>query len=235
MSRVAGAAVVFLPLAVGLAMPASATFHEMQIEQVVGGVCGNPAAQAIQLRLRLDFQNQVGGRKLVAYDATGSNPITLLTFPSNVSNFVAGARILSLTPEAAAAFGITGDFTLAQRIPESYLAAGKVTFEDPGLGILWGLAWGGAAYTGSNTGFTDNDPDGNFNPAFGPHLPYNQAKGVLFQGTAGATSTNNAADYAQTAGAATLNSNAGNISTAPSCFFGDGFQSGDLSAWSGSQ
>jgi hypothetical protein len=235
MLRAAVAAIVVFPLALGFATPASASFHEMQIEQVVGGVCGDPAAQAIQLRLRDIGQNLVGGRKLIAYDATGANPITLLTFPGNVTNSALGARILVTTPESAAAFGIAGDFTLTQRIPESYLAAGKVTFEDSGLGVLWALAWGGAAYTGSNTGTMFNDPDGIFSPAVAVHLPYNQARSVLFQGAAGAMSTNNAADYALTTGAATLTNNTGNSSTTPACFFGDGFQSGDLSVWSGSQ
>ena len=32
--------------------PASATFHLMQIEQVIGGVDGNTGVQAIQLRMR---------------------------------------------------------------------------------------------------------------------------------------------------------------------------------------
>ena len=36
---------------VALASPALATFHEMQIEQVIGGVDGDPTAQAIQLRI----------------------------------------------------------------------------------------------------------------------------------------------------------------------------------------
>ena len=232
MLRLASAGVVLLVLALG--SPAGASFHDMQIEQVVGGVCGNPAAQAIQLRMRAAGQNLVSGKKLIAYDAGGNNPITLLTFPANVTNSALGTRILVTTAEANAAFGITGDFLLSQGIPESYLATGKVTFEDPVFfGILWSLAWGG--YAPSNTGNTENDPDGNFSPPLAIRLPYSQARSVLFQGAAGALSTNNAADYAQTAGAAVLTNNAAGTSTTPSCLFGDGFLSGDLSAWSASQ
>lgn len=35
-----------------------ATFHLMQIEQVVGGVCGDTTSQAIQLRMRDAGQNR---------------------------------------------------------------------------------------------------------------------------------------------------------------------------------
>ena len=42
-----------LTLGVGLlAQPAFATFHLMQIEQVIGGVNGDTSRQAIQLRMR---------------------------------------------------------------------------------------------------------------------------------------------------------------------------------------
>ena len=46
--------IVFAALATG---PARATFHFMQIEQVIGGANGDTAAQAIQLRMRLGGQN----------------------------------------------------------------------------------------------------------------------------------------------------------------------------------
>ena len=71
-----------------LALPAQATFHFMQIEQVIGGVNGDTTAQAVQLRMRFAGQTKVGGSQLVAYDAAGNNPITLLTFPDNVSTGV---------------------------------------------------------------------------------------------------------------------------------------------------
>ena len=44
------AAVVAMMLVLG-APPADADFHLMQIEQVIGGVNGDTAAQAIQLRM----------------------------------------------------------------------------------------------------------------------------------------------------------------------------------------
>ena len=39
------------------ALPAQATFHFMQIEQVIGGVNGDTTAQAVQLRMRFAGQN----------------------------------------------------------------------------------------------------------------------------------------------------------------------------------
>jgi hypothetical protein len=45
-------ATVFAVLALAAA-PAHATFHLMQVEQVIGGVGGYTSAQAIQLRMRL--------------------------------------------------------------------------------------------------------------------------------------------------------------------------------------
>jgi len=45
--------------------PAHATFHLMQVEQVIGGVSGDTSAQAIQLRMRLDGQGGVSKARLV--------------------------------------------------------------------------------------------------------------------------------------------------------------------------
>src|SRR5712671_6985861 len=80
-----------------LSLPASASFHLMQIEQVIGGVNGDTTAQAVQLRMRFGGQNFVGSTELIAYDAAGNNPITLVTIPSMVTNGAAGSRILITT------------------------------------------------------------------------------------------------------------------------------------------
>ncbi len=98
-------------------------------------------------------------------------------------------------------------------IPASYLAAGKLTFEsDAGL-VYWSLAWGGASYSGTNTGQTDNDADGNFSPPFAGPLP-SPAPGPCDSPARPADpSTNNAADYALTAGSAVFTNNAGTSGT----------------------
>ena len=186
-----------------------ASFHLMQIEQVIGGVNGDTTAQAVQLRMRFADQNFVGGANLIVVDAAGNNPITLLTFPSNVTISDAGSRILITTAGFASyeSSPIASDFTM-NAIPASYLAAGRPRFENSGS-IFWSVSWGGAGYTGPNTGTIDNDADGNFGPPFAGALPSTSTSALRFNGTASAQSTNNAADYSVTAGAATFTNNNG--------------------------
>ena len=204
----------------------------MQIEQVIGGVCGDATIQAVQLRLRFGGENFVSGARLVAYDATGVNPVVLLTFPNDVPNGAAGARILSVSSGFGGLFGPPPDFTLTNLIPESYLPAGRLTFEDPVGTIYWSLAWGGAAYTGPTTGEIDNDDDGDFGPPFDGPLPSSTTRALQFQGDFGDVSTTNADDYELTAGDALFTNNAGASGLVVGCLFADGFESGDTSAWS---
>src|SRR5438046_4609395 len=110
---------------------AHATFHLMQIEQVIGSVNGDTTAQAIQLRMRAAGQNFVSGGKLVVFDAAGLNPITVLNVASNVGNALAGDRVLiasanfpsHTTPPAVPVF------TMANLIPASYFAAGSLGWD----------------------------------------------------------------------------------------------------------
>jgi hypothetical protein len=229
-SRASAIAVLAL-LSAGLAYPAHASFHFMQIEQVSGGQCGHTRSQAVQLRMRAGGQNQVSGKKLVVLDASGSNPITVFTFPSNVTTSTLGSRILIVTSSAAPLLP-NADFVTSVMIPASYLAAGRLAFEDEGNIIYWSVSWGGAGYTGSNTGSTTNDADGNFGPAFASALPSATTQALLFGGAASALSTNNAADYAVTGGAAAFTSNDNEAVLFPECVFFDGFEGGNTSAWS---
>ena len=211
----------FVPLVVSLAVlaasPASASFHLMKIEQAIGGVGGATAQQAIQLRMRANGQNLVSQARLRAWDATGANPVTLIAFPSDVATGVQGRRVLVVSAAFAAAQpAISADFTMTNTIPPSYLAAGRLTFEDTVGTIYWSLAWGGAGYTGSHTGSTFNDADGNFGPAFGSALPSGSTQALLFSApdpAGAALSTTNLADYSVTAGAAVFTNNAGAAGT----------------------
>ena len=225
--------VVLAALAVAAASPGRASFHLMQIEQAVGGVCGATDRQAIQLRMRFSDQEFVAGKQLKAWDAAGANPIVLITFPNNVAVANQGSRILAVTDAMAAATGSHPDFTLSQRIPEGYLRAGRLTFEDGFGTIYWSLAWGGAAYTGSNLGNSTNDADGDVGPPVAIRLPFSTARSLLFSGAAADPSTSNLADYALSVGAAQLVNNADDPPVSlGTCVFGDGFITGDLSAWS---
>lgn len=192
------------------ALPAFASFHLMQIEQVIGGVSQDENHQAIQLRMRIAGQNLVSLARIRAWDAAGANPVLIINFTTNVANANMGDHILIASPLFAATWGPAPDFIMTNLIPAAYLAAGKLTFEDDsGAFVYWSLAWGGAAYTGTNTGTTDNDADGQFNPPFGSALPSIFNNALRFNGSASALSTNNAADYSVTAGAAVFVNNAG--------------------------
>jgi len=212
-----------LALAVGASLLASSpgftvptSFHLMQIEQAIGGVGGNMTLQAVQLRMRAPLQNEVVFSRVRAWDAAGLNPILVVDMMNNVPVGAVGSRVLISSSQFAAAFGPAPDFLMTNLIPASYLPAGKLTFEDDGGAIFWGLAWGGAAYTGTNMGIEPlNDPDLNFNPPFGSPLPSTTNQALLFPGAATAASTNNAADYVITAGNAVFTNNAGESATVP--------------------
>lgn len=207
----------------------------MQIEQVTGAYCGDPSAQAIQLRMRSAGQHLVSGTSLVAYDAAGANPVTLLTFPANAPSGSSGARILVATAAFSANAGAPpADFVLTTPIPASYLAAGRVAFQFGGS-AYWSLAWGGPAYTGANLGTFDNDADGDFNPPFGLPMPEHGAEAILFPGASNAMSTNNAADYLISPDPATWGNNAGTLAAADGCLFDDGFDTGNAGRWSSVQ
>jgi hypothetical protein len=201
---------VTVALATLLVRPAGATFHEMQIERVIGGVDGSTTVQAIQLRMRASFQDLVSNARLVVRDATGANPVLLIAFPTNVANSTAGDRVLAATAAFASATSppLTPDFILTNPIPASYLPAGTLTYEDNIGTILWRLSWGGAGYTGPGTGALTNDADGNFAPPLAGPLPSSSGTALLFQFAASALSTNNSSDYALTTGSATFTNNA---------------------------
>lgn len=193
------------------ASAARASFHVMQIEQIIGGVNGDLTKQAIQLRMRTSFQNQVQFSRIVAWDAAGLNPIVLATFPGPVASFNQGDRVLvcsanfvsSTTPATAP------DQIMSNLIPASYLAAGRITFEDTGGTIYWMVCFGGASYTGPTTGSFTNDADGNFGPAWPGPLPSSGAQAVRFTGVASAPSTTNFADYALVTSGVAVTNNAG--------------------------
>jgi hypothetical protein len=227
-----GLAVSVLALGLGGAGAARASFHWMQIEQVVGGVCGDPSLQAVQLRMRFANQNLVAQSSIRYHDETGGGTTDLINLSSNVSNSAAGSRVLVATAAFTSAFGITPDATITTPIPSSLLDAGRLTFESDGGLIYWSLSWGGASYTGSTTGATDNDADGNFGPSFADPLPSSTSQALLFGGAASALSTTNAADYALTSGAATFTNNMGASVTINCIVFEDGFESGDTTSWS---
>lgn len=221
-------------VAMALATAAPATFHAMQIEQVIGGVNGDTTLQAIQLRMRFADQDTVSLARIRAWDANGANPVVVTDPETNVAVTAAGSRILICSAGFADLLdpAVTPDFIMDNLIPASYLAAGSLTFEvDSGAQVYWRLCWGGAGYTGSTAVVAFNDADGNVAPPFSGVLQSADLRAVQFQGTASAPSTNSDADYELTAGASVWTNNAGasGTLTAPKrpCV-GDADGSGDI-------
>lgn len=193
---------------------AFASFHLMQVEQVIGGMDGNPLAQAIQLRMRAPGQNLVSATRVRVWNATGGQPVMVLNITADVPRFSQGSRILLATPAfittvRATAPTFTPDFTMDYPIPSTYLAAGRMTFETDAGGILWSFAWGGGRYAGSNLGGIENDANGVYGPPFPLSLPTSGRQGVMFKGPAAALSTTNAADYILSSNPATVITNNG--------------------------
>lgn len=191
---------------------AQATFHFMQIEQVIGAVDGDPTAQAIQLRMRSPGQEQISKARLRAWDADGLNPIELIDYDADVPNEGLGVRILAVTEQFLDYTdpSVTPDFILSEPIPEAYLAAGSITFEnDEGTLIVWRFSWGGDAYEGTHSGAETNDDDGDFGPALAEFLLGHGLRGIWFTGDSEAVSSTNAADYMVTDDPAVVVNNAG--------------------------
>lgn len=203
-------AVVFAAAVSVFSAGASANHHVMQIQLVIGGVNGDTGAQAIQLRQRFAGQNVVSAGRIRAYDANGLNGITIIDFTTNVPNAQGGDTILVCTSGfvSKTAPATVADFIMTNPIPVAYLAAGRITFEADAGTIWWSLAYGGAAYLGSNTLNVTNDSDGNAAPAFGTGLPTSSTKALQYNGAASGASTTNLANYAITAGAAVVVNNA---------------------------
>ena len=199
--------------------PVLAVFHLVQIEQVIGGVTGDTSAQAIQLRLRSPGENLLEGARLRAWDADGENPITLIDFMVSVPNARLGDRVLvASTALAMYVDQVIGvDFTMTNLIPESYLTAGRLTYEGDNGAIYWSLSFGGSAYTGPTTATAVNDVDGEFGPPFDGVIPSSGLQGLLFEGVALDPSTTNLDDYVFTSDPAVFTNNAGQSATIVSC------------------
>ena len=118
-------------LALVATQSAHATFHFMQIEQVIGGVNGDVTAQAIQLRMRATGQNLVSQARLRAFNASGAGAVTILNITSNVNNSALGSRVLICSANFVAQTdpNTVPDFFMTNVIPEAYLAPGG--FDQP--------------------------------------------------------------------------------------------------------
>ena len=199
-------------MSAALCAEASASYHFTQIEQVIAGVEGDTTAQAIQIRMRSNGQDQMQLAKLVAWDANGENPVVLIDFASAVAVAVAGEHVLAASSRFASYTqpSAVPDFIFENLIPQSYLGAGSITMEnDEETLLVWRLSWGGANYLGSTQAALTNDDDRDFGPPVPDALPIDGLEALQFQGAFDAKSTTNASDYALTDGAAVFTNNGG--------------------------
>lgn len=165
------------------------------------------SVQAVQLRLRAAGQNRVANHRIRVYDANGLNPVDLIVFPSDVANSAQGATILVATADFEALTGLTADFLMDNPIPASYLAAGRLAFENLSGTVFWAVTWGGSGYQGNFDVALTNDADGMIAPAFDGPLPSDSDTALLFSGLATDLSVNSQADYQVTSGPATFTAN----------------------------
>lgn len=199
---------------VAASQSAQATFHFMQIQKVIGGVNGNTDAQAIQLRMRLVGQNFLNGQaRLVAYDATGTNPVIITSFPppdpagGSCREILIASDDFALETTPAAA----RDYAMNNLIPPSYFAAGSLTFENStGTIVYWRISWGGDSYTGPTTGDIANDGDGEFGSPVLGQLPSTDLNALEYISPCPpGTSASNDVDYALTVDGADFTNNSG--------------------------
>src|SRR5690349_15199851 len=118
--------VLRLAAAAGLcaAAPALAqprTFHVIQMQMVIGGVNGDVTKQAIQMRMRSDFQNQFQNALIRAWDATGANPVVIADGMTAVTNFSTGDTVLITSTEfdSSTTPACVADFHMMNHIPAS--------------------------------------------------------------------------------------------------------------------
>lgn len=212
-------------LTLALALPGcvfAANFELMQVEQVVGGINGDVAEQAVELRMRAASQGQVQAARLIVVDANNANPVVVADLTQAVTNAAQGDRVLIATSKFRQQQLVAPDVIATNPIPASYLAGGKLVYAADDGSIYWSVCWG--TYAGPTTGLTDNDADGVFGPCVAGALPSSGLVSLKFKNNETAPSTSNAADYAVTASTAIFHNNGRNSAGLQSPLLVDGFE-----------
>jgi cysteine-rich repeat protein len=122
-------------------VPAHANFHLMKVVEVFGGSTTKPNAQYVVLQMYNAGQNVLLNHKVHVFDAAGVL-LQSFTFPANVANGTAQAKIVIATTDAQTLFNLTADLTMA---PVIRAAGGKVCFE-----AIDCVAWGSYAKAGGD-------------------------------------------------------------------------------------
>ena len=133
-------------LVLGATAPLEASFHFMEISEVMVGAGGDCRIQFVELRMTLAGQNFVRTHELFFFDAAG-NPLGDFPLPENVTNGAEGSHILIGTQEFADASSVAPDFIMPGGLLMPH--GGRVSFEGPTLAVaVDSLAYG--IYSGDN-------------------------------------------------------------------------------------
>ena len=196
-----------------LPRPAIAAFHLMEIEQVIGGVNGDTTAQAVQLRCGSAVNNFVGGQvRLVVRDAAGANPVTLVERSRcPIRRTARCAREILSTTAAFNSQDHAGRRARTTRWPRfrpaTWPRARSRSRAVAGTRRAVARLLGRRRLHGPQTVDLTNVATDLDAPAFAGALPSGGPQALRFTPACATVSTNTAAQYALTAGAAVFSNN----------------------------
>ncbi|HEX2030426.1 MAG TPA: hypothetical protein VHL78_03355 [Actinomycetota bacterium] len=137
---------------------AGATSDQIRIREVFAGVAGAPTAQFVELQSSAPLQNQVGGKQIRVFDASGAL-VDTFTFAAPVPVLLDQSTVLVATPAAESFFGVEADLEMdAAAIGRG---GGKLCYFDPAAGrAIDCLAWGSYAGSAAGVGAPFNAAEG---------------------------------------------------------------------------
>jgi hypothetical protein len=123
-------------------VPASATFHLMEIVEIFPGTDSDPAAQYVMLQMYAAGQNLVHQHFVEVFDTNGQE-LGKFTFTQDVANGADMSTVLIATAEAQSLFNLEADLQMMPTpgLPGGYLGAGSaavavVSFIQPAGGAV---------------------------------------------------------------------------------------------------
>jgi hypothetical protein len=120
------AAIGTVALALLLAQPALATFHEMMIREVYPGSAAHLNSEYVELQMWAPGQNLVDGHQISVYSASGSL-LGTAAFAHDVVGDANQSTLVAATPEAEAEFGLAADAAMPPGLLDP--AGGAVCWE----------------------------------------------------------------------------------------------------------
>ena len=130
-----------------LATPASAAHHLVRISEVFPGTLTAPTAEAVELQLLADGENQVAGAASVRLLDHEANQKNFGTFTANPPNGESQRTMLAATPAFQTATGLVPDLELPPSIDALDPTAGSVCFTSTAFAgggidcVTWGTGF----------------------------------------------------------------------------------------------